>query len=76
MSCSNRRTINRMAMTYRVSATLDARSEAALNRIMQRTGWTKSQVLREAVWAAAESRGLAKRPAPGRRAGKKVKVKS
>jgi hypothetical protein len=49
-------------MTYRVSTTLDAKSEAALYRIMQRNGWTKSQALREAVRAVAESEGLARRP--------------
>jgi predicted DNA-binding protein len=65
-----------MAMTHRISATLDAKSEAALNRVMKRTGWTKSQVLREAVWAAAESRELATKPAPGCGAAKRVKIKS
>ena len=73
---TNRCTINRMAMTYRVSATLGTKSEAALSRIMKRTGWTKSQALREVIWAAAESQGLAKRPAPSRRSAKNVKVKS
>jgi predicted DNA-binding protein len=52
-----------MMMNFKVSATLDARSEAVLNRIMKRTGWTKSQVLREAIWAVAESQAPAKRPA-------------
>jgi hypothetical protein len=63
-----------MAMTRRVSVTLDARSEAALYRIMQCTGWTKSQALRESIKAAAKSEGAV--PRPSRRATKKVKVKS
>jgi hypothetical protein len=54
-------TIEHMTMTCRVSATLDTKSEAALYRIMESTGWTKSQVLREAIWAVAESQGLARR---------------
>jgi hypothetical protein len=62
-----------MAMTYRVSVTLDAKSEAALHRIMKRAGWNKSQVIRWAILAFAESEGLARRPAPGG-AVKKLKV--
>jgi hypothetical protein len=56
-----------MAMTRRVSVTLDASSDAAMNRIMQHTGWNKSQVLREAIKAAAKSEGLARRLASNRR---------
>jgi len=67
--------INRMAMTYRVSATLDAKSEAALYSIMKRTGWNKSQVIRRAIVTFAQSQGLAKSPAPGGTA-KKLKFKS
>jgi hypothetical protein len=62
-----------MAMTCRVTATLDAGSEVALYCIMRRTGWTKSQVLREAIWAAAKNEGLARQPAPRRRARTKAK---
>jgi hypothetical protein len=62
-------------MTYRVSATLDAESEAALYSIMKRTGWNKSQVLREAIWAAAGRRGLARKRAVENGAANKVKVK-
>jgi hypothetical protein len=47
-----------MAMTFRVSVKLDASSEAALYEIMKRTGWTKSQVLREAIKAFAKSEGV------------------
>jgi hypothetical protein len=52
-----------MVMNFKVSTTLDSRSEAALNRIMKRTGWTKSQVVRKAIWTVAESQAPAKRPA-------------
>jgi hypothetical protein len=52
-----------MAMTYRASATLDDESEAALYRLMERTGWTKSQVLRWAIVEIAREQGLMKRPA-------------
>jgi hypothetical protein len=52
-----------MAMTKKVSATLDPASKAALESIMRRTRWTKSQVIREAIWAVAKSRGLARPPA-------------
>jgi hypothetical protein len=69
-------TINSMAMTYRVSATLDAKSEAALKRIMKRTGWNKSQVIRWAIVAYAASMGPAKRPATPPRAVMKLKSKS
>jgi hypothetical protein len=65
-----------MAMIYRVSATLDAKSEAALYRIMERTGWTKSQAVREAIWAAAERRGLVGRPVSGQLNARKSKVTS
>jgi hypothetical protein len=65
-----------MAMTYRVSATLDGKSLAALNRIMRRTGWNKSQVIRWAIVAFAESEGFVYRPAPAGSATKKLKVKS
>ena len=64
-----------MAMTYRVSSTLDAESEAALYSIMKHTGWNKSQVIRWAVVPFAQSRGSAKSPAPGGTA-KRLKFKS
>jgi hypothetical protein len=51
-----------MAMTHRVSVKLDAKSEAALYRIMQQNGRTKSQALLEAVWAVIESEGFVRRP--------------
>jgi predicted DNA-binding protein len=63
-----------MAMTKRVSVKLDSTSEAAMNRIMQHTGWTKSRVLREAIKAAAENDGVV--PGTSRRANRKVKVES
>lgn len=59
-------TIHSMAMTRRISAKLDAESTAALNDIMKRTGWNKSQAVREAIWRAAEAQGLAKQVATNR----------
>jgi hypothetical protein len=56
-----------MAMSSRVSTTPDAESEAALIRIMKRTGWTKSQVIREAIRAVAELKPPAKRLMANRR---------
>jgi hypothetical protein len=56
-----------MAMVCRVSVTLDAKSEAALKRIMKRTGWNKSRALREAIWANAKSQGLLLGPSPDER---------
>jgi hypothetical protein len=73
---TNRYRIKRMAMTRRLSVTLDSKSEAALYSIVKRTGWNRSQVLREAIKAAAESQGLARRAVPGQPAANKMKVKS
>jgi hypothetical protein len=50
-----------MAMNKKVSTTLDPAAMASLKAIMQRNGWTKSQVIRKAIWAVAESRGLVRR---------------
>jgi hypothetical protein len=50
-------------MTNKVSATLDPSAEAALKATMRRNGWTKSQVIREAIWAVARAKGLVRRPA-------------
>ena len=52
-----------MAMNYRVRATLDTESEAALEVLMRRHGWTKSQAVREAIWAMAKSKGIIHKPA-------------
>jgi hypothetical protein len=52
-----------MAMARKVSATLDPGSKAEFESIMRRTRWTKSQVIREAIWAVAKNRGLARRSA-------------
>jgi len=68
--------IDRMAMTYRVKATLDSEAEAALDAIMKRTGWTKSRAVREAIWVTASSQGMVRGPSPDQLAAKKSKVKS
>jgi hypothetical protein len=63
-----------MAMIRRISVKLDAQSEAALYRIMKRIGWTKSQVIRHAILAAAEAHRPAKGPTSRRPT--KTRVKS
>jgi hypothetical protein len=50
-----------MAMNKKVSATLDPAAMASLKAIMRRNVWTKSQVIREAIWAIAGSKGLVRR---------------
>ena len=51
-----------MAMNYMVRATLDTESEAALYALMRRHGWTKSQAVREAIWAMAKSKDIIRQP--------------
>ncbi len=62
-------------MTYRIKAALDPEAEVALYTIMKRTGWSKSQVMREAIWAVAKSQGLVYGRSPDHWASREIKAK-